>query len=112
MPEGLTPHSFHMSSGFSLSTAGGLSFIVFPTTYEQASIARCSNASLWYAVWNDYGKENYAGTDASRCRCSDPTSAMPSQLVDEPGYHTYSLAGPHSGLRPYHKIDGFDLEVR
>ena len=70
------------------------------------------NASLWYAVWNDYGKENYAGTHASRCRCSDPTSAMPSQLVDEPGYHTYSLAGPHSGLRPYHKIDGFDLEVR
>jgi hypothetical protein len=69
------------------------------------------NASLWYAVWNPYGLEHYAGTDASRCRCSDPTSAMPSQLVDEPGYHTYSLAGPHSGLRPYHKIDGFDLKV-
>jgi hypothetical protein len=69
------------------------------------------NASLWYAAWNPYGRANYADTGASRCRCSDPTSAMPSQLVEDPGYHTWSLAGPHAGLRPFHKLDGFDLEL-
>ena len=69
------------------------------------------NASLWYATWNPYGQANYVGTEASRCRCSDPTSPMPSQLVDDPGYQTWSLAGPHAGLRPFHDLDGFDLEL-
>ena len=69
------------------------------------------NASLWYADWNPYGQQNYVDSEKSRCRCSDPTSAMPSQLVEDPGYHTWSLAGPHSGLRPFHKIDAFDLEL-
>jgi len=69
------------------------------------------NASLWYATWNPYGQANYVDSGASRCRCSDPTSAMPSQLVEDPGYHTWSLAGPHVGFRPFHKLDGFDLEL-
>lgn len=72
------------------------------------------NSSLWYAVWNQYGAANYleAGEE-SRCRCSDPDPGegkLSSQLVEDPGYDTYSLAGPHKNLRPLHKLDAFDLE--
>ena len=68
--------------------------------------------STFQPLTTAYGSTETRRPSWPRARSSDPTSAMPSQLVDEPGYHTYSLAGPHSGLRPYHKIDGFDLEVR
>ena len=73
------------------------------------------NSSLWYSVWNHYGIANYAGDagEETRCRCSDPDPGedkLSSQLVEDPGYDTFSLAGPHKNLRPMHKIDGFDLD--
>ena len=71
------------------------------------------NSSLWYAVWNNYGKTNYAEEPGSRCRCSDPEPGddrLSSKLVEDPGYDTRSLAGPHTGLRPLHKLDAFDLD--
>jgi hypothetical protein len=72
------------------------------------------NSSLWYAVWNPYGAANYGDAgEETRCRCSDPDPGddkLSSQLVEDPGYDTFSLAGPHSNLRPMHKIDGFDLD--
>jgi len=67
-----------------------------------------------YAVWNPYGAANYGDAgEETRCRCSDPEPGddkLSSQLVEDPGYDTFSLAGPHSNLRPMHKIDGFDLD--
>ena len=72
------------------------------------------NSSLWYAVWNSYGETNYDNATDSRCRCSNPDPGdgkLSSQLVEDPGYNTYSLAGPHNGYRPYHRIDAFDLDL-
>jgi len=49
----------------------------------------------------------------NQVRCSDPDPGedkLSSQLVEDPGYDTFSLAGPHKNLRPMHKIDGFDLD--
>ena len=72
------------------------------------------NSSLWYSVWNQYGAANYGGAgEETRCRCSDPDPGddrLSSQLVEDPGYDTFSLAGPHKNLRPFHKIDAFDLD--
>lgn len=72
------------------------------------------NSSAWYSVWNSFGTANYADSpEYSRCRCSDPDpgdSKLSTQLVEDPGYDTWSLAGPQRQLRPFHKIDGFDLE--
>ena len=55
-------------------------------------------------MWNQYGAANYLESgEESRCRCSDPDpgeAKLSSQLVEDPGYDTYSLAGPHKCAEP------------
>jgi hypothetical protein len=83
--------------------------------YQAACKRACLdlNASVWYAVWNSYGEANYVEETDSRCRCSDfdpEEGKLSSQLIEDPGYNTYSLAGPHVGFRPLHKLDAYDLD--
>ena len=73
-------------------------------TLTQTLILTLTLTLTRYAVWNQYGAANYleAGEEG-RCRCSDPDpgeAKLSSQLVEDPGYDTYSLAGPHKYAEP------------
>lgn len=77
--------------------------------------ARClsKGASVWYAVRNSaFGTSvgDILSLKQSKCRCEDPSVGdQGTQLVEDPDYDTFSLAGPHPMMRPLHYVDFGDL---